>query len=138
MQFFSEKFVPLTSCSYNWTHFNSKQLTRVDLTLSVFYQDNKILDGTKLKAFADDKYNLICGLVNPLRNNPWFLRVCKNKSFANTVGKIEIARNKQISLSPTLFFTHKEKFLPFSQSLKLSYANYFNLEKSKICCMGKG
>ena len=35
------------------------------------------------------------------------------KSFENTVGKGEIARNEQFLLSPQYFSTHLENFLPF-------------------------
>ena len=38
--------------------------------------------------------------VNPFPNKPWFLRVCTNKSFGNTVGKGEIPRNEQFLLFP--------------------------------------
>ena len=38
---------------------------------------------------------------------------------------------------PIVFCTHLENFLPFSSNLELS-ANSFNLEESKICCLGKG
>ena len=37
-----------------------------------------------------------------------------------------------------VFSTHLENFVPFSSYLKLSSANNFNLEESKICCLGKG
>ena len=33
--------------------------------------------------------------------------------------------------------THLEIFLPLSSNLKLSSANSFSLEESKICCLGK-
>ena len=36
------------------------------------------------------------------------------------------------------FVTHLENFLPFSSILKLSSANIFSLEESKICRLGKG
>ena len=52
-------------------------------------------------------------------NKPWFLR----KSFENTAGKGEIA--------------HLENFLPFKSYSKLSSANPFSLEASKICRLGK-
>ena len=32
-----------------------------------------------------------------------------------------------------MFFTHLDNFLPFSSNLKLSSANSFSLEESKIC-----
>ena len=47
---------------------------------------------------------------NPFPNNPWFLSVCTTSLFENTVGKGEIARNKQ-------------------SNLKLSSANTFSLEE---------
>ena len=58
------------------------------------------------------------------------------KSFENTAGKGEIAQ--AIPPFPTVFSTCLESFLPFSINLKLSSANYFSLEGSKICHLGKG
>ena len=54
------------------------------------------------------------------------------KSFENTVEKGKLARNEQFLLFP-VFSTHLENFQPFSSCLKLSTANYFILEESKIC-----
>ena len=62
----------------------------------------------------------------------------QNKSFENTVGKGEIARNEQFLLFPTVFSTHLENFVPFLSNLKLLSAHSFNLEESKIYCLGKG
>ena len=45
----------------------------------------------------------------------------KHRSFENTVGKGEIARNEQFLLFP-VFSTCLESFLPFSSNLKLSSA----------------
>ena len=56
-----------------------------------------------------------------------------NKPFKNTVGKGEIARNEQFLLFPQCFSTRLDNFLPFSSNLKLSSANSFSLEESKIC-----
>ena len=56
------------------------------------------------------------------------------KSFENTVGKGEIARNEQF----LFFLLYLDNFLPFSSNLELSSANSFSLEGSKICCLGKG
>ena len=58
--------------------------------------------------------------------------------FENTVGKEEIARNKQFLVFFTVFSTHLENFLPFSSNSELSSANNFSLEESKICHLGKG
>ena len=77
-------------------------------------------------------------LVNPFPNRPWFLHVCSTSLLENTVGKGEIAHNERFLLFPTMFSTLSEKFLPFSSNLKLSSANSFNLEESKICRLGKG
>ena len=56
--------------------------------------------------------------------------VSADKSIENTVGKGEIAP------FPTVFSSHLENFPSFPSDLKLS-ANSFNLEESKICCLGK-
>ena len=37
-----------------------------------------------------------------------------------------------------MFTTRLKNFLPLSSNLKLSSANSFSLEESKICCLGKG
>ena len=57
------------------------------------------------------------------------------KSFENTMGKGEIACNKNFSFSYSVS-TGLKKFLPFSSNLKLSSANYLSLEESKICYLG--
>ena len=57
--------------------------------------------------------------------------------FENTVGKGEIARNEQFLLFP-VFSTCLDNFLPFSSNLKLSSANSFSLEESKICRLVMG
>ena len=58
------------------------------------------------------------------------------KSLENTAGKGEIARNKQFLLFPQCFLLVWRAL--FSKNLKLSSANSFNLEASKICRLGKG
>ena len=61
------------------------------------------------------------------------------KSFKNTVGKGEIARNEQFLLFPQhfLFFPISMDFQPFSSNLKLLSANSFSLKESKTCRLGK-
>ena len=56
----------------------------------------------------------------------------------NTVGKGEIARNEQFLLFSTVFSTCLNNFLSLSSNLKLSSANFFCLEESKICCLVMG
>ena len=60
------------------------------------------------------------------------------KSFENTVGKEEIARHEQFLLFQQCFSILSESFPPFSSNLKLSPANFFGLEESKIYRLGKG
>ena len=59
------------------------------------------------------------------------------KSFENTVGKGEIARNKQFLLFSRCFLSVLRTFFPFSSSSKLLSANSFSLEESKICLLVK-
>ena len=54
------------------------------------------------------------------------------KSFENTVFKGENAHKEQFLLFPTVVSTGFKKILLFSSNLKLSSANSFSLEKSKI------
>ena len=77
-------------------------------------------------------------LVNPFPNKPWFYTCLQYKSVENTVGKEEIARNEQFLLFPQCFLPDWRIFLPFSSNLKLSSANSFSLEESKICPLGSG
>ena len=81
---------------------------------------------------------LLQNIFNPFPNKPCILRVCSTSLFENAVGKGEVAQNEQFLLFPQVFSVHLENFLPFSLTLKLSSANSFNLEESKICRLGKG
>ena len=56
----------------------------------------------------------------------------KKTPFENTEGKGEIAP------FPTMFSTRLDNLLPFSSNLKLSSANPFTLEESKICRLVMG
>ena len=60
------------------------------------------------------------------------------KSFENTVGKEEIARDEQFLLFPQCFLSFQRTFPPFSSNFELSSANFFGLEESKIRRLGKG
>ena len=62
-----------------------------------------------------------------------------NTSILKTMwGKERLLVTSNFSFFPTVFFTHLENFLPFSSNLKLSSANSFTWEESKICYLGKG
>ena len=59
------------------------------------------------------------------------------KSFENAVGKGKMACDKQFLLFP-VFTTLLKNFQLFLSNVKvLSSANFFNLEESKICRLGK-
>ena len=62
----------------------------------------------------------------------------QHKSFENTVGKGEIARNDQFLLFPQCFLPVLKNFQLFSSNLRLSSANSFSLEESKILSSGNG
>ena len=53
-------------------------------------------------------------------------------------GKRRNCSQRAISPFPTVFSTRLESFLPFSSNLKLSSANSFIWEESKMCRLGKG
>ena len=73
---------------------------------------------------------------NPFPNEPRFLRVYK--SFKNTVGKEEIARNEQFLLFLQWFLPVTKNFALFSSDWNMLSAKSFSLEESKICRLGKG
>ena len=66
------------------------------------------------------------------------LCVLQYKSSENTVGKGEIACNRQFLLFPQCFILFLERFMSFSSNLKLLSAPSFSLEKSKNLSFGKG
>ena len=70
---------------------------------------------------------------NPVPNKPWFLCV----GHTNTAGKREIICYEQFLPFPQ-FSTILGNFAPFLSNLKLLCANFFSLEESKICHLGKG
>ena len=79
----------------------------------------------------------ILGVINPSPHNSYFFMCLQYQSFENTVGKGEIARNEQFLLSPQVFSTCLDNFLPFSSISKWLSAKSSNLEECKIYCFGK-
>ena len=71
-----------------------------------------------------------------LSQKPLFLRIC-SKSLENTGGKGEVAREKQFLLFPQYLPPFWRTFCHFYY-FKVSSANSFSLEESKICHLGKG
>ena len=71
-------------------------------------------------------------IILSLSQTALVLTCLQYKSFENTV------RKRAISTFPSLFSTCSDNFLQISSNLKLSSANSFSLEKSKIYRLGKG
>ena len=76
-------------------------------------------------------------VLNPFPNKPWLLRVYSTSFLKTLWEKIKLLVTSNLFFSNSLS-TLLNNFLPFSSILKLSSANSFNLEESKICCFGKG
>ena len=79
----------------------------------------------------------ILSFVNPFPNKPWFLLVCST-SLLKTLREKEKLLKRAIFPFPTVFSTRLDNFMPFSSNFKLSSANSFSLEVSKICRLEKG
>ena len=70
-------------------------------------------------------------MFNPFQNKPWFLRVCSTNLL-----KTKSEKEKLLVMSNFSFLPYY--FLPFSSNMKLSSANSFSFDGSKICRLGKG
>ena len=99
--------------------------------------NNKILHLSKYKAVAGQRKKKY-GTLNPFPNKPWFLRVCSTSLLKRLLEKEKLLVTSNFSFSHSVFSTVLENFLSFSSNLKWLSANSFNLEESKICCLGKG
>ena len=94
-------------------------------------------DGSHHPRYAECSKVINTCHIYPFPSKPWFLCVCSTSLF--TVGKGDIARNKQFLLFPQCFFeTLSKNFLLSLSNLKMSFANPFSLEESKIYCLVKG
>ena len=71
-------------------------------------------------------------LLNPFPNKPWVLHVCTISLLKTLWEKEKLVITSNFSFSP-MFSTLLDNFRLFSSSLKLSSANSFSLEESKIC-----
>ena len=114
-------------------------LWRVDQNEPVMESEVINLALTDLKVPIVPNYKGVC-LQNTSKPHSYHLifMCLQFKSFENTEGKGEIARNEQFLLFPTLFYSILENFLPFPSRLKLLSANSFSLEESKVCLLEKG
>ena len=79
---------------------------------------------------------VLCGLTLSQTSPGFYMSAVQ--VFENTVGKGEIARNEQFLHFPPCFLPVWRAFCHFLSNLKLSSANSFSLEESKICCLVMG
>ena len=70
---------------------------------------------------------------SPFRNRPWFLCVCSTSLLKTLWEKDILLVTSNFSFFPTVLSIHFKSFLPFSSNLKLSSADFFSFEQSKIC-----
>ena len=100
-------------------------------------QREKML-GTAFSLFPQNVFNsfLCYAGENPFPKKLWFLRVCSTSLLKTLLGKEKLLVTSNFSFSNSVFCL--KSFLPFSSNLKLSSANSFSLEESKICHLGKG
>ena len=75
--------------------------------------------------------NLNSCLFNPFPNSRGFLRICSNYVFGKHCGKRRNSSSQAISPFPSVFYTFGE-LSAISSNSKLSSANSFSLEESKI------
>ena len=76
-------------------------------------------------------------LLKPFPNKPWFLCVCSLSLLKTMQEKEKLLVTSNFSFS-TVLTTPLENLLPSSSTTKLSSANCFSLEESKIGRLGKG
>ena len=107
----------------NWFFFSQKNDSFFRLRIFSLYQAPH--SRALAPAYSD---------LNLFPNKPWFLLVCST----NLLKTLKTLRERTISPFPTVFSTLLENFLSFSSHLKLSSANCFSLEESKIYRLGKG
>ena len=76
-------------------------------------------------------------LFNPFPHNNTFLRPWETSLLKTLCEKEKLLVTSYFSISH-VFSTRLDNFLSFSSNMKLSSANSFNLEESKICCLLMG
>ena len=72
-----------------------------------------------MSLFSHTVINLVDICIHPFQSKPWFYSCLQYKSFGNTVGKGEIARNEQFLLFPQCFLHVWRTFYHFHQSLSV-------------------
>ena len=79
------------------------------------------------------KYD-VAFLLNPFPKKPWFLPVCNISPLKTLWEKKKLLIMSNFSFSLSVFYSLGE----LSSRLKLSTANLFSFEESKMCRLGKG
>ena len=74
---------------------------------------SKIMSFGRVKSYSVEFEKIRC--INLFPNKHLFLHICSTKSFENTVGKEEIARNEQFLLFPQCFLPCWRTFCHFHQ-----------------------
>ena len=108
--------------------------------MTLFYKECRYVNNSQNRWNGDKEnvfWSVLYLLFNPFPKKTLVFMYLQYKSFENTKGKGEIARNEQFLLFP-VFSTGLENFMPFSSNLKLLSANSSNLDESNICRLGKG
>ena len=75
--------------------------------------------------------------LNPFPNKPWLLRVCSATLLRNTMGKGDIARNKQYLLFPQCFLHIWRRFCTFHQIQKCRLQTLPVLKSEKFVVWGR-
>ena len=81
--------------------------------------------------------SMYCKHVNLFPNKPWFFTCLLQKPFENTLGKGEIARNKQFLLFPQCFYLLEKLSAIFIKS-KIVVSQCFEFGRVKKLSFGKG
>ena len=77
-------------------------------------------------------------MFNPFPNKPWFLTVSNTSLLKTQREKEKLLVMSNFSSSLSVFFLYGKLSAFFLSNFELSSANFFSLEKSKICHLGKG
>ena len=75
------------------------------------FPGGKLLNQTKLKAFAEDILNvtkMIMSVFNPFPNKPWFLRICSASCLKTLWGKEKLLATSNFSFSHSIFYPFRE------------------------------
>ena len=124
-------------CSYFSFEMHFKRSSAICFNLDqskILLSDNGIMNN----ALAKRGLTLIDFYCLALSQQALIFMCLQDRSYENSVGKGEIACKKQFLLFSTVVSTLLKSFLQLSSNLKLSSANSFSLEESKICHLGIG